>query len=105
MFSQNLATDLEQAELFKLVTDDTISRWTKLNLETQTVEVIDDMPLTAGFNYPMSYRNTDGNFHLSVYDPNGVNGVYEYNPETNTSELVYSISGSSIASNLVELTE
>jgi len=105
LFSQNLATDLEQAELFKLVTDDTTSRWAKLNLESQTVEVIDDMPLTAGFNYPMSYRNTDGNFHLSVYDPNGVNGVYEYNPETNTSELVYSISGSSIASNLVELTE
>ena len=106
LFAQGLATDAEQAEFFNLVTNDATSRWAKLDLVNQTVEVIADMPLTAGFNYPMSFKGSDDSLYLSVFDSNGVNGVYKHNPETNTSELIHSITaGAGTAAFFLELTE
>ena len=80
-------------------------RWTRIDLNAQTAEVIPGIPFTAGFSYPLSYQ-VDGKLLFQTFNPTeGVNGNYEYDPETNTATNIYTVSNGGIATHLFVLQE
>ena len=98
-------TEQEFNELVDLVLNSPTFRWVKLDLNAQTVAIIDDIPFTAGFTYPFSYQY-DGKFYFQVFDPTtNANGYYEYDPETDTSFNIYNVTAGGVATHFIKLEE
>lgn len=96
-------TEQEFNELTNLVLNSPTFRWVRLDLNAQTVSVIEDIPFTAGFTYPFSYEY-DGKFYFQVFDPTGnANGYYEYDPETGTSFNIYNVTAGGVATHFIRL--
>ncbi len=93
-------TDAEFNELVGLVTNSPNMKWTRIDLNAQTAEVIGDIPTSAGFVYPFSYKS-NGRFYFQVFNPDqGVNGYFEYDPTTNTSDSIFNITAGGVATQL-----
>ncbi len=105
-FATNTITPAESAELRLLVFSNPTSKWAKLNFDTQSVEIL-DIPVTAAFAFPMSHRYGDeDNLYFSVFNPSeSINAIYEYSPETNSSNLLYNVTSGGQAINYIKLTK
>ncbi len=99
-------TPAEFGELRRLVLSGATSKWAKLNFDAQSVELL-DIPATAGFGFPMSHKYGDGDLlYFNAFDPsNNLNAIYEYNPATNTSKVLYNITAGGQAISYVKLTD
>ncbi|MEM9000210.1 MAG: hypothetical protein AAGB24_08085 [Bacteroidota bacterium] len=98
-------TEEEFNELAALVTNSPNMKWSKIDLNAQTAEIIGDIPTTAGFTYPFSYKYQD-KLYFQVFDPeSGVNGYYEHDPAMATSSNVYNITSGGVATQFVILQE
>ncbi|MEM9078594.1 MAG: hypothetical protein AAGC43_16255 [Bacteroidota bacterium] len=105
LLAMGTITDAEFNELAALVTNSPNMRWTRIDLNAQTAEVIPDIPFTAGFVYPFSYTS-DGKFYFQVFNPDqAANGYYEYDPATNTSTNVFTVAAGGVATQLFILEE
>ncbi|MEM6863892.1 MAG: hypothetical protein AAF575_01875 [Bacteroidota bacterium] len=105
LLASGMITDEQFNELANLVTNSPNMRWTRIDLNAQTAEVIPGIPFTAGFSYPLSYQ-VDGKLLFQTFNPTeGVNGYYEYDPETNTATNIYTVSNGGIATHLFVLQE
>lgn len=78
-------TENEYDELVNLVLNKPNSRWSKLDLNAQTVEVIAEIPLTTGFGFPNSNKFDTALYFQLINPDQNLNGFYEYNSETNSS--------------------
>ena len=104
-FALGTITQEEFEELRILVLSGSNSKWTKLDLNAQTATIIPDIPFVAGFGFPYAY-NYDGTIFFSAYNlEEGINGYYEYNPETETSTNIFNVTGGGIVAQLVKLQE
>ncbi|MBB6003786.1 hypothetical protein [Arcicella rosea] len=75
-------TAVEYQELSNSVFNDPDQRWVKLDLNAKTASIIQDIPLTAAYAYPFSYKY-DGKFYFNVNNTSlGLNGFYAYDPAT-----------------------
>ncbi|MEM7380812.1 MAG: hypothetical protein AAF361_06380 [Bacteroidota bacterium] len=98
-------TDAEFNELVGLVTNSPNMKWTRVDLNAQTAETIDEITSTAGFVYPFSYK-VDGKFYFQVFNPlQAVNGYFEFDPATNSSTNIYNIAAGGVATHLFILQE
>lgn len=98
-------TSEEFGELRNLVINGPNFKWTKLDLNAQTATVISDIPFTAGYAYPYAY-NYDGKLLFQAFNSDqGLNGYYEYDPETDTSFNIFNVTGGGIATQLIKLQE
>ncbi len=100
-----IITDNEFDELVNLVLNTPSSRWAKLDLNAQTVEVIADIPLTAGFAFPLSYKYDDKLYFQVINSDLGLNGYYEFNPQTNSSNNIFNISIGGLSVDFIKLQE
>lgn len=105
LLATGMITDAEFNELVGLVTNSPNMKWTKIDLNAQTAETIADITSTAGFVYPLSYK-ANGKFYFQVFNPTqAVNGYFEFDPITNTSNNIYNISAGGVATHLFILQE
>ncbi|MCD8540125.1 MAG: hypothetical protein LRY55_10415 [Leadbetterella sp.] len=96
-------TEDEQAQLFNLAFYSVSQRWVKLDLNTQTVSVINDIPATGSFMYPSSYKHK-GKLYFQYYDGT-TSGFYSYDPSTNKATKVVNVTKGGVASELIFLDE
>ena len=88
---QNLTSE-ETQQIIALLSSEPSAGWLRLDLNNQTVTVIDDIPLSSPFT---SLREEiDGDFYFGSTS-NNLNAVYRYNPDTQVSEEVFRITESS----------
>ncbi|MEM9361855.1 MAG: hypothetical protein AAGA43_04420 [Bacteroidota bacterium] len=105
LLATGMITDEQFNELANLVTNSPNMRWTRIDLNAQTAEVLPGIPTTAGFVYPFSYKS-DGKLYFQVFNPDqAANGYYEYDPETNTSTNVFTVAAGGVATQLFILEE
>lgn len=80
-------------------------RWVKLDLNAQTVSIIQDIPLTAGFAYPSTFVN-GGKVYLQTYNEDlKMNGYFEHDPATGTSKKLFDVTAGGLTTNLIKLTK
>ncbi len=104
-YAQGKITETEFYELRNAIFYSPNQRWVKLDLKAKTVNVITDIPFTAGFGYPNAYKY-DGKLYFqynSVADK--TSGYYEYTPSTGKATKVVSISNGGIVSELIKLSK
>ncbi len=94
-------TEEEQTQLFGLAFYSVSQRWVKLDLRNQTASIINDIPLTASFAFPTSYKN-DGKFYFNFNDGQK-SGFFEYDPASQQARQVINITKGGQASELVFL--
>ncbi len=94
-------TEEEQAQLFGLAFYSVSQRWVKLDLKNKTASIINDIPLTASFAFPTSYKK-GGKFYFNFNDGTK-SGFYEYDPASQQSKQVINITKGGQASELVFL--
>ncbi|MEM8848206.1 MAG: hypothetical protein AAGD17_13985, partial [Bacteroidota bacterium] len=105
LLAMGTITDAEFNELVGLVTNSPNMKWTRIDLNAQTAEVIPGIPSSAGFVYPFSYKY-DGKHYFQVFNPDqGANGYYEYDPATNTSSNVFNVAAGGVATQFFILQE
>ncbi|MEM9681300.1 MAG: hypothetical protein AAF901_13335 [Bacteroidota bacterium] len=98
-------TDAEFNELANLITNSPNMKWTRIDLNAQTAEVISDIPFTAAFVYPFSYKYDD-KLYFQVFNPDaGNNGYYEYDPATGAARSAYTVAAGGVATQFVKLQE
>ncbi len=96
-------TENEQLQLFNLAFYSVSQRWVRLNLNTQTATVIDDIPATGSFMYPTLYKHK-GKLYFQYYDGT-TSGFYSYDPATNKARKVATVTKGGVASELIFLDE
>lgn len=96
-------TEDEQAQLFNLAFYSVSQRWVRLDLNTQTATVIDDIPATGSFMYPTSYKH-NGKLYFQYYDGT-TSGFYSYDPATNKALKAVTVAKGGVASELNFLEE
>lgn len=102
-FAQGSITEEEYNELRMAVFYSQNQRWVKVNLADKTVEAIADIPLTAAYSYPFTYKY-DGKFYLQFNATSeNTSGFYEYDPATGTALKVVNISQGGLANYLLKL--
>ena len=96
-------TEAEYNQLRNLAFYGANQRWAKLDLNAQTVTIIQDIPLTAGFAYPNTSVQ-DGKVYLQTYNEDlKMNGYYEHDPTTGTSKKLFDLTAGGMAINLIKL--
>ncbi|UBM58735.1 hypothetical protein LAG90_18200 [Marinilongibacter aquaticus] len=103
-YGSGQATEAEYLELRNAIFYSENQRWVKLDLNAQSVSVIDGIPLTAGFAYPNAYKY-DGRFYFeyNTSSSNGSTGYYEYDPGTASARKFVSLTNGGIATELIKL--
>ncbi|MDZ7933561.1 MAG: hypothetical protein U5M51_01005 [Emticicia sp.] len=102
-FAQGIITEAEFFELRSSIFYSPTQRWVKLDLNAKTVTPIADIPLTAGFGYPVAYKY-DGKFYMQYNTPSDkTSGFFEYTPSTGKATKVVSITNGGIATDLLKL--
>ncbi len=102
-FAMGTITEQEYLELRMAVFYSQNQRWAKVDLSAQTVSVINDIPLTAGYAYPVAYK-AGGKFYLQFnFTDQQTSGFYEFDPVANKAQKVVSISKGGMAVNIVKL--
>ncbi|GAB3793824.1 hypothetical protein GCM10028819_06100 [Spirosoma humi] len=103
-YAQGKATSAEIAELYQLVIYGSNYKWVKLDLNAKTVTAIPDMPFTAGFSYPSSYKY-DGKLYFQMFnDTDKINGFYEFDPASGSAKSLFNVTAGGVCTNLVKLT-
>lgn len=98
-------TEAEYAQLQALAFYGANQRWAKLDLNAQTATIISDLPLTAGFGYPTSYKR-DGKLYFQMYNTDlKINGFYEHDPATATSKKLFTVTAGGLSSDFIKLTK
>lgn len=101
----NTITATEYGELQNLAFFGAFQRWAKLDLNAKTATFIQDLPLTAGYGYPVSYKY-DGKFYFPIYNATqNQNGFYSYDPSANKSTQLNSVTSGGILTHLLKLTK
>lgn len=96
-------TEEEYFELRTAVFYSEAQRWVKLDLNAKTVAAIEDMPLTAAFGYPNTYRY-DGKLYFQYNTASaGTTGFFEYDPATGSAQKAMTIVNGGIATDLIRL--
>jgi hypothetical protein len=90
-FAQNNITEDEYNELRNAVFYSQNQRWVKVDLNAKTATVIADIPLTAAYAYPFSYKY-DGKFYLQfTATSEKTSGFYEYDPATGKAQKAVNV--------------
>lgn len=98
-------TAAEYSELSNLAFYSPVQRWAKLDMNAQTVSVIADLPLTAGYGYPNSVKY-DGKFYFPIYNADlKLNGYYTYDPATGKSEKGGTVTAGGLVTDFIKLTK
>ncbi|MDR6193227.1 hypothetical protein [Siphonobacter sp. SORGH_AS_0500] len=101
----NSITSSEYQELSNLAFYDPNQRWAKLDLNAQTATFISDMPLTAGYAYPITYKY-DGKIYMPVYNTSlKQNGMYSYDPATGKSTSLNTLAAGGMITHFFKLTK
>lgn len=102
-FAQGTITEEEYNELRNAVFYSQNQRWAKVDLVAKTATVIDDIPLTAAYSYPFSYKY-DGKFYFQFNATSEkTSGFYEYDPATGKGQKVVNVSQGGLANYLFKL--
>jgi hypothetical protein len=102
-FAQGTITEDEYNELRNAVFYSQNQRWVKLDLNAKTSTVIADIPLTAAYAYPFSYKY-DGKFYLQFNATSEkTSGFYEYDPATGKAQKVVNVSQGGLVNYLFKL--
>lgn len=102
-FAAGTITQQEYLELRNDVFYSQNQRWVKLDLNAKTVTAITDIPLTAGYSYPYSYKY-DGKFYFQFNATNDQTaGYYEYDPLTGKASKAVNITKGGMAVTFVKL--
>jgi hypothetical protein len=102
-YATGKATTAEINELYQLVIYGANYKWVKIDLNAKTVITLADMPFTAGFSYPNSYKYSDKFYFQMGNDTQGINGFYEFNPTTNTAKSLYNVTAGGVATSLIKI--
>ncbi len=98
-------TAVEYQELSNSVFNDPDQRWVKLDLNAKTATIIQDIPLTAAYAYPFSYKY-DSKFYFNVNNANlGLNGYYVYDPITGKASKAINIAKGGVVNHFIKLTK
>lgn len=101
----NTITSAEYGELQTLAFFGAFQRWAKLDLNAKTATFIQDMPVTAGYGYPVSYKY-DGKFYFPIYNADQKqNGFYTYDPSTSKATPLNTLTAGGILTHLLKLTK
>jgi len=102
-FAQGTITEDEYKELRNAVFYSQNQRWVKVNLVAKTVEAIADIPLTAAYSYPFTYKY-DGKFYLQFNATSEkTSGFYEYDPATGKAQKAVNVSQGGLVNYLLKL--
>lgn len=96
-------TAQESGELQLLVFYGPSQRWVKLDLTNKTANIIQDIPLTAGFGYPNVFKY-DNKFYFQ-YNDGTQSGYYEYNPATGQAAKAITVTAGGIAAEFIKLSK
>lgn len=94
-------TEEEQAQLFNLAFFSVSQRWVKLDLNSQTATIINDIPPTGSFMFPSSYKH-EGKLYFQFYDGTST-GFYSHDPATGKSEKAVTVTKGGVAAELIFL--
>ncbi|GAB3775886.1 hypothetical protein GCM10028818_20590 [Spirosoma horti] len=101
----NTITATEYQELSNLAFYDANQRWAKLDLNAKTATFIQDMPLTAGYAYPITYKY-DGKIYMPIYNSTlKQNGIYRYDPTTSKATQINSLTAGGLITHFYKLTK
>lgn len=103
--ASNTITATEYQELSNLAFYDANQRWAKLDLNAKTATFISDMPLTAGYAYPITYKY-DGKIYMPVYNSTlKQNGLYSFDPSTGKSTALNALTAGGMITHFFKLTK
>ncbi|GAB4047505.1 hypothetical protein [Spirosoma litoris] len=101
----NTITATEYQELSNLAFYDANQRWAKLDLNAKTATFIQDIPLTAGYAYPITYKY-DGKIYMPAYNSAlKLNGLYSYDPSTSKATQLNSVTAGGLITHFYKLTK
>lgn len=101
----NTITATEYQELSNIAFYSANQRWARLDLNAKTATIIADIPLTAAYGYPITYKY-DGKIFLPAYNSEQkLNGIYSYDPAGNKATLVNSLTAGGLITHFYKLTK
>ncbi|QMW03294.1 hypothetical protein [Spirosoma foliorum] len=99
----NTITATEYQELSNLAFYDANQRWAKLDLNAKTATFIQDIPLTAGYAYPITCKY-DGKIYMPVYNSSlKLNGIYSYDPSASKSTALNTVTAGGLITHFYKL--
>ncbi|KAA9353612.1 hypothetical protein [Larkinella humicola] len=101
----NTITATEYQELSNLAFYGANQRWARLDLNAKTATIIQDIPLTAGYGYPITYKY-DGKIYMPVYNAEQkLNGIYSYDPTTSKATQIAALTAGGLITHFYKLTK